>query len=109
MYIIDNIDEKIPFSRRHRDDTIREILRADSGYLKDLFFKNEAIVFTTECLAEICRLTAKHKDNWEKPIIKSGQSVFAQLKPYGVPYLFNFNDEKLIAENESRLKEIHKL
>lgn len=106
MYIISDIDTKIPFSKRHPDETIREILRYDSGYLKDLYYKDEEIVFTEECLAEICRLTAKHEDNWEMPPAKPGLSVFSRLKTYKSPYLFNFNDEDLIKLNNLRLKNL---
>lgn len=106
MYLISDIDTKIPFSKRHANDTIREILRYDSGYLKDLFYKDETIVFTPECLAEICRLTTKHEDNWEMPPAKPGISVFARLKTYGSPYLFNFNDQELIEVNNQRLNKI---
>lgn len=106
MFIISDIDSCIPFSKRHPDDTIREILRYDSGYLKDLFYKDDKIVFTEDCLAEICRLTAKHEDNWEMPPAKPGLSVFARLKTYKSPYLFNFNDEDLIRLNNLRLKNL---
>lgn len=106
MYIISDIDTKIPYSKRHPDETIREILRYDSGYLKDLFYKDEDIVFSIECLTEICRLTAKHEDNWEMPPVKAGMSVFTRLKTYKSPYLFNFNDEDLIRSNNLRLKKL---
>jgi hypothetical protein len=103
MYVISDIDTTIPFSKRHPDETIREILRYDSGYLKDLFLKDKSIVFTPECFAEIRRLTSNHVDNWETPPKKPGQSIFSQLKTYGSPYLFNFNDDDLVQENEARL------
>ncbi|ROT16286.1 hypothetical protein EEL50_03460 [Muribaculaceae bacterium Isolate-105 (HZI)] len=106
MYLISDIDTKIPFSKRHPNETIREILRYDSGYLKDLFYKDEDIVFTRECLADICRLTAKHEDNWETPPAKSGLSAFSRLKTYGTPYLYNFNDEDIAMLNSLRLEEL---
>lgn len=43
--MIHSIDEKLPFSRKHSDETIREILRYDSDYLKDLFLKNDNLCF----------------------------------------------------------------
>jgi hypothetical protein len=108
MYLISDIDTKVPFSKRHPDKTIREILRYDSGYLKDLFLKDKEIVFASECFTEICRLTSGHKDNWETPPRKPGQTAFSQLKTYGTPYLYSFNNEKLILENEERLKQLKK-
>lgn len=94
--MIDSIDQIIPFSKRHKGETIREILKYDSGYLKDLFLKNQELVFSIECFEEICNLTRGHKENWEP--IEDG-SIFSKLKPYGVPYLFDFNDERLKKEN----------
>ena len=100
--MINSIDEKISFSRRHPNETIREIIRYDSGYLKDLFLKNERIVFSPKCLSEIQRLTKGHKDNWEKPT-KQTSSIFGQLKPYSSPYLYDFNNEDIVRINNLRL------
>ena len=100
--MIRTIDETIPFSRRHPNETIRMIIRHDSGYLKDLFLKDTRLVFSEECIEEICRLTKGHKDNWEKPTFES-KSVFVNLKPYATPYLFDFNDDSLLELNKQRL------
>lgn len=102
--VIKYIDDIIPFSKRHAGETIREIIRYDSGYLKDLFLKDESLCFSPECFKEICRLTKDHKDNWETPN-KPGMSVFSKLKSYGVPYLYDFNEDKLYIINLSRLKD----
>ena len=100
--MINSIDEKIAFSQRHPNETIREILRYDSGYLKDLFIKNENLCFSRECFDEICRLTTGHKDNWEKPKDET-LPFFSRLKTYASPYLTDFNDEELRKINENRL------
>ena len=42
------IDDIIPFSKRHKNETIRQIVRYDSGYLKDLFLKDESICFSED-------------------------------------------------------------
>lgn len=98
-----HIDTVIPFSRKYSGKTIREIIRFDSGYLKDLFKKDERLCFSEECFADICRLTAGHKDNWEKPSYPTS-NIFHQIKPYGTPYLYDFNDEELIALNKLRIR-----
>ena len=98
--MIDSIDQIIPFSKRHKGETIREILKYDSGYLKDLFLKNEDLVFSPKCFDEICILTKGHKENWEP---KEDGSVFSKLKPYRVPYLFDFNKQELLLLNKERL------
>lgn len=100
--MIKSIDEVIPFSRRHKNETIRQIIRADSGYLKDLFIKDTRLFFSPECFDEICRLTAGHKDNWETPT-NSMSPIFHQCKPYGVNYLFDFNQDELLQLNNKRL------
>lgn len=100
--IIDSIDISIPFSRRHANETIRNIIRYDSGYLKDLFLKDNRIVFSEECLSEIIRLTKGHKDNWEKPISPTS-NVFNSQKSYATPYLYDFNDDKIEELNMLRL------
>ena len=100
--MIKSIDEIIPFSRKYPNVTIREILKYDSGYLKDLFIKSNRLCFSKECFDEICRLTAGHKDNWEKPKEKD-LPIFSYLKEYGTPYLADFNNEELRKINENRL------
>ena len=101
--MIDSLDSMIPFSKRHKGETIREIIEYDSGYLKDLFLKNEELVFSQACFDEICKLTKGHKDNW-KPI--ESDSIFSKLKPYAVPYLYDFNRKNLRDINNVRLKEL---
>lgn len=101
--MINCIDNTIPFSIRHQGETIREIIRYDSGYLKDLFIKDERLCFSRECFAEICRLTKGHKDNWESS--KYSASIFSQLKTYATPYLYDFNEEALLELNEKRIKD----
>lgn len=101
--MIKSIDETIPFSRRYHNQTIRQIIRSDSGYLKDLFVKDERLFFSRECFAEICRLTKEHRDNWENPHFSNKYSVFSSLKTYAVPYLYNFNQEELLQLNEKRI------
>lgn len=97
-----NLDDVIEFSKRHPNETIRQIIRYDSGYLKDLFIKDERVVFSEDCFKELCRLTQGHKDNWEDP--KEAVGFFPSLKFYKSPYLYDFNDPKLLALNEKRLE-----
>ncbi len=98
------LDDKIPFVQReeHKDHTIRQIIRYDSGYLKDLFKNDERLVFTEQCFSELCRLTKGHFDNWETPKVQSN-NILDSLKPYGTPYLYDFNDETLCELNKKRL------
>ncbi|OKZ24631.1 MAG: hypothetical protein BHV77_04530 [Bacteroides sp. 43_108] len=47
-----DIDSIIPFSKRHKGETVREIIRYDSGYLKDLMIKDDRVVFSDTCFKE---------------------------------------------------------
>lgn len=101
MLEIDNI---IPFSKRYEKETIREIIRSDSGYLKDLFFKDKRVIFSPQCLEELKRLTRGHKDNWERP--KTPElSFLKKTKKYGVAYLYDFNNPKIEELNTNRFTE----
>lgn len=100
--MIFEIDSIIPFSIRHKGETIREIIRYDSGYLKDLMIKDERVIFSDSCFSEIKRLTSNHFDNWETPS-NTKISIFKKIKTYGRPYLYDFNDNKLEVLNKQRL------
>lgn len=106
--MIFEIDDIIPFSRKHDGETIREIIRYDSGYLKDLMIKDNRVVFSDTCFNEIKRLTKNHFDNWETPS-NSKISIFKKLKTYAQPYLYNFNDNELETLNKQRLLDYGKL
>lgn len=97
-----NIDDVIEFSKRHRGETIRQILRYDSGYLKDLFVKNDDFVLSDNCFQEILLLTKGAKDNWSKPQQKTS-SIFSLCKPYRSPYQYDFNNEDIIALHKHKL------
>lgn len=106
--MIFEIDDIIPFSIRHKGETIREIIRYDSGYLKDLMIRDYRIVFSNICFNEIKRLTQNHFDNWETPS-NDEISIFKKLKTYRKPYLYDFNDKQLEALNKQRLKDYGEL
>ena len=109
LIMIFEIDDNIPFCNRneHKQHTIRQIIRYDSGYLKDLFTKDKRLVFSLECYKNLMRLTKGHRDNWEKPINKPN-SIFNELKTYKTPYLFDFNDSIIESENTKRLNNEYK-
>lgn len=100
--MIFELDDKISFSKRHKDETIRQILRYDSGYIKDLIMKNDEFALSEESFSEACRLTKGMHDNWEKPNAKT-DSIFDSLKPYGSPYPFDLNDEDVRIANQKKL------
>lgn len=102
MTMIFEIDDIIPFVKRseHVNHTIRQIIRYDSGYLKDLFIIDNRVCFSEKCLAELLRLTKGHFDNWENA---ETNNVFNGIKIYKLPYLFDFNNEEIVKKNKERL------
>ena len=98
------IDDIIPFVKReeHIGNTIRQIIRYDSGYLKDLFFKDKRVVFSRACMDELKHLTKGHFDNWKMPYCSSN-NIFSNQKKYKSPYLYDFNDTLIEKENVKRL------
>ncbi len=102
--MIHSLDQIIPFSRRHPNETVRQILQYDSGYVKDLFLKDSRLVFSEDCFNEICQITDGHKDEWVKP--ENCASFLDGLKRYAVPYLYDFNNETLRSINQERLTAI---
>lgn len=102
LTMIFEIDDIIPFVKRkeHINHTIRQIIRYDSGYLKDLFLKDNRVCFSEKCLAELLRLTKGHFDNWENA---ETRNIFNGIKPYKSPYFFDFNNEVIVKTNKERL------
>lgn len=84
-------------SRRYIGETIGEVLRKDSGYIKDLIMKSDDFSLSDECMAEAIRITKGHRDTWTRP--ENPKDVFDGLKKYGVPYGFDFNDDKIQEKN----------
>ena len=63
--------------------------------------KDDRFALSEKSFSEACRLTKGMYDNWEKPNAKT-DSIFDSLKPYRSPYLFDLNNEKVIAENNRK-------
>lgn len=95
MKSILEINDLIPFSKRHKHKTIEQIALTDSGYLKTLFEKNENLIFSEVCFNKLCEIT---KGQVEKP------TYFLGSKVYGGEYLFDWNTKpELKSENNRRL------
>lgn len=107
--MIHEIDDVIECSRRHHGETIREIARYDSGYIKDLIKKNDKFVISETCLTELEKLTAGFRDNWTKPT-KPTSNIFHNIKIYASPYQYDFGEdiENVKDINQQRLEIILK-
>lgn len=103
--MIYEIDDVIQFSKRHAGKSIREIVRYDSGYIKDLMTKDCRFVVSESCFAELVKLTSGFRDNWEKPKCQT-VNIFHSLKSYVSPYLYDFekDTENVRGINTQRLE-----
>lgn len=105
--MIYNIDDEIRSRGRHRGETIREIARYDSGYIKDRIKKDKSFMISGQCFVELARITAGCRDNWEKPK-SSVKNIFHALKSYGTPYMYDFKEDKDMIRGEAHRKLLHK-
>lgn len=97
--MIYNIDDRFPTfgAWKYAGHTIREVLQKDSGYIKDLIMKRTDFSLSDECMAEAKKMTRGKKETWKRP--KHSKNVFEELKPYAVPYCFDFNNEEIQIKN----------
>lgn len=100
--MIYNIDDKFPSTGnwKYKGETIREVLQKDSGYIKDLIRLDDYFALSDECMEEAKRITTGHRDTWKKP--DNPKMIFDGLKPYGIPYGFDFNDEEIQKKNKEK-------
>lgn len=92
---------------KYKGETIENVLKKDSGYIRDLIRLNKDFILSEDCMNEAKLITKGHKDLWEKP--NNPQSIFDTLKPYGVPYGFDFNNEEIQKINKQKIdSSLHK-
>ena len=93
------IDDRFPTygKWRYKGETIREVLQNDSGYVKDLIMKSDDFSLSEQCMAEAVKITLGHHETWVKPV--NPKIIFDGLKPYAVPYGFDFNNEEVQEKN----------
>ena len=98
--MIYEIDDRFPTYGRwkYKGQSIREVLLTDSGYIKDLIMKREAFSLSDKCIDEAIFITKGNRDTWKKP--DNPINIFEELKPYAVPYGFDFNNEELQRKNK---------
>ena len=98
--MIYGIDDKFPSygSWKYKGETIREVLQKDSGYVKDLIMKSDDFALTNTCMKEAVMITKGHHETWVKP--DTPRLIFDELKPYTVPYGYDFNDDEVHKKNK---------
>lgn len=93
------IDDRFPTygKWKYKGETVREVLHKDSGYVKDLIMKSDDFSLSEQCMAETIQITKGHHETWVKPV--NQKTVFDELKPYAVPYGFDFNNKEVQEKN----------
>lgn len=87
---------------KYKGETIEEVLRKDSGYIKDLIKLHPYFCLSEECMLEAQQITKGFYDKWVKPKQMS-KNIFESLRVYSKPYDFDFNDEEVIRLNNLKL------
>ncbi len=82
---------------KYKNETIKEALLKDSGYVKELILLNEKFVLSESAFEEAKQITRGFVDTRDEET-KSDPS-----KAKKTPFDFDFNDEKLRALNKEKL------
>lgn len=88
-------------SWKYKGKTIEEVLKQDSGYIKDLIKLHSYFCLSEECMLEAQLMTKGFQDKWVKP--EKPTTILDNLKTYGVPYDFDFNNDEIIHLNKQKL------
>ena len=89
-------------SWKYKGETIEEVLRKDSGYIKDLIMLNPNFCLSEKGMSEAQELTKGFYDKWTKPE-QPTNNIFDSLRVYREPYDFDFNNNEVIAKNQEKL------
>ncbi|NLO71866.1 MAG: hypothetical protein GX102_13160 [Porphyromonadaceae bacterium] len=81
---------------KYQDETVKEVLMKDSGYIKDLILLNEKFAISESCFEEAKELTKGFTD-------KRSPEIINDVKQSKIPYDYDFNDQKLLEVNRSKL------
>lgn len=90
---------------KYKGETIEEVLKKDSGYIKDLIKLHPSFCLSEECMVEALKITKGHYDKWVKPTHTS-QNIFEDLRLYKAAYDFDLNNEEILKINQSKIFEI---
>lgn len=104
MKVFELID-KFDFGK-YNGEYVLDVIVKDSGYIKSLIFlndKNPGFTLSEKAL-KIAQLITKGFKEQELEKCTNTTSYLDQLKSYGGPYDFDFNDDKLIQKNNEKLK-----
>lgn len=99
-----NLNNTFPNSGnwKYKGETIEEVLKKDSGYIKDLIKLHPYFCLSEECMFEAQQITKGFYDKWVKPKQVS-LNVFESLRVYGKPYDFDLNDKGVARLNNLKL------
>lgn len=87
---------------KYKGETLEEVLKKDSGYIKDLIKLHPYFCLSEECMLKAQQITQGFYDKWVKPE-QISLNVFESLRAYRNPYDFDFNDEEVVRLNSLKL------
>lgn len=94
-----DLNDKFPdlCSWKYKNETVKEALIKDSGYIKDLILLNESFVLSEAALKEAMHMTKGFVDT------RDAETLADPVKSKKTPYDFDFSDEKIIELNKMKL------
>lgn len=93
------IEDRFPklCSWKYQEETVREVLKKDSGYVKDLILLNETFALSEDAFTEAMAMTKGFVDNRDEETLNDPK------KRKKAAYDYDFNDEKIIELNREKL------
>lgn len=86
-------------SWRYQEETVFDVLKKDSGYVKDLIMLNDKFALSESAYEAAKEITRGFTDNRDEEVLSDTKKV------KNTPYDFDFNDEKIqVANNEKIAK-----
>lgn len=99
-----NINDSFPNNGnwKYKGETIKDVLKKDSGYIKDLIKKHKYFCLSEKCMLDAQEMTKGFYDKWTKPE-KPTNNIFDSLRVYTAAYDFDFNNEEIVQLNNTKL------
>ena len=82
---------------KYQEQSVKEVLIKDSGYIKDLILLNENFALSEAAFGEAMAITKGFADK------RDAETLADPAKAKKAPYDFDFNDEKIMELNKAKL------
>ena len=82
---------------KYQEQSVKEVLIKDSGYIKDLILLNENFALSEAAFGEAMAITKGFADK------RDAETLADPAKAKKAPYDLDFNDEKIMEQNKAKL------